>query len=174
MSRSEHFASALTQYGIAFILVTVAVGSMVALRWVEEVRVESASTFRHATAFAQVGRWYIELHPDGTSGELKWDEQMFRLFQPREWTPDYDGFARCIDPRDIERINGRVQTAIKSRAGCTAAFRIVRADGTIAHIRADAHVDASGKYMTGTCLPITPAILSDFELILPFARQSTP
>jgi PAS domain-containing protein len=110
--------------------------------------------FSEALEAADAGRWYWDL----TTDELKWDDQMFRLFgrDRSTWKPTYEGFDNCLHPDDRARVREKVGRAVAERGGYHDTFRVITDEGDVIEIRASGLVSRSGEYMTGLNLPVKP------------------
>lgn len=98
-----------------------------------------------------MGVWYWDLE----TGELHWDEQMFRLFgvDPETFGGRYEDFARTLHPDDLVKVSHMVQHSVHTHGGCQAKFRAGPDMENLREILASGHVSPDGKYMTGICQP---------------------
>lgn len=149
LTRREKLSAALH-------LLLVAMGIASAILYVMERSNYSVSRERFSEALeaADAGQWYLKID----TGELYWDEHMFRLFgaQREGWSADYAAFEKRLHPDDRERVRSKMETAIADRGGYNDIFRVIAGDGEIREIRAAAMVSRDGRYMTGLNLPVKP------------------
>lgn len=136
------------------VLNVVMVASMMAYVIERIAHYRTKEQFAEALEAADAGRWYWDLQ----TWEVKWDDQMFRLFgQDRETLkPNYEGFEKCLHPDDRERVRRKVARAIEERGGYHDTFRAITNTGEIREIRAAGLVSRDGTYMTGIHMPVTP------------------
>ncbi len=99
-----------------------------------------------AVQSAQIGIWEWNI----STNVLIWDEQMFALYG-MEKSPmicnAYEVWLSCIHPGDTEQTNKATQQALAGQADYDIEFRIVRPDGEIRLLQANAIVqrDAEGQ-----------------------------
>jgi PAS domain-containing protein len=115
---------------------------------------QEKTLFAEALEAADAGRWYWDLK----TGELLWDDHMFRLFgkSKSSWTQKFDSLEASIHPEDVERVKIKIDKAIAERGGYHDTFRIITESGEVREIRASALVSKNRKYMTGLNLPVKP------------------
>jgi len=105
---------------------------------------QATQSMRLAAAAAGIGFWSREI---ATNTE-QWDEQMFRIYGvDRE---SFDGrWEKHVHPEDVERVTRETEAAIRSAGNSVYEFRVVRADGTIRHIKGLSTVvrDSEGRPM---------------------------
>jgi PAS domain S-box-containing protein len=114
---------------------------------------------RMATRGASIGVWSVEL----PAGAVEWDDVMHALYGV-ERAPglDYRAIWReRMHPEDSERIDRLIADALRTKAGVDAEFRVVLADGTLHHLRANAVIERgrNGKAirLVGTNWDVTAA-----------------
>jgi diguanylate cyclase (GGDEF)-like protein/PAS domain S-box-containing protein len=106
---------------------------------------------------AGIGIWDLDLVND----VLVWDEWMYRLYgvDPGQFGGAYEAWQKGVDPADLARATAEVQSAVRDGTSFDTEFRIVRPDGAVRYIKADARVikDDNGRAvrMTGTNYDIT-------------------
>ncbi len=135
---------------------------------------------RLATSATHVGIWDWDI----ASGELVWDDTMFRLYDvaPDAHENRYDLWLRNIHFDDRGGAETAIQEAMSGRGEFDTSFRVVRADGSIRHIRGLGTVqrDASGNAvrMIGVNWDETPlqsaklALRSSEALLREFVRHT--
>ena len=127
-------------------------------------RKEGIEALRHASTkmrlaadSAHLGIWDYNV----PEGRLEWDDWMFRIYglDRSSFTGAYEAWQACLHPEDRERATGEVAEALRSATDFDTEFRIVRPDGTVRYIKANATVscDAQGVplRMTGINADIT-------------------
>ena len=87
-----------------------------------------------ATDAAKIGIWDYDL----VSGELIWDEWMYRLYgvSSERFTGAYDAWSSLVHPEDIEAAQQQMQQAIEESVSFDSEFRIVKPDQSIHWIKA--------------------------------------
>jgi diguanylate cyclase (GGDEF)-like protein/PAS domain S-box-containing protein len=106
---------------------------------------------------ADIGIWEY----DAAENRLIWDDAMFRLYgiEPDDFTGVYEAWQRSLYPDDRQRAEEAVQAALAGGRPFDTEFRIVRPNGEVRHIRANAHLvtDEHGKVQgqVGTNFDVT-------------------
>jgi len=100
---------------------------------------------RMAVQSANIGIWDWNV----LSNDLIWDDNMFALFDvdPREFEKAYEAWESAVHPEDKERAAYEVDLALKGEKDFDTEFRIVKKNGSVAHIQGRAQVlrDEMGK-----------------------------
>lgn len=93
---------------------------------------------RAAVDSANVGVWDFNI----IENTLFWDERMYDLYgvNKADFEGVYDAWERTIHPDDKEKAAFEVEQAIKGKMELDTEFRIIKQDGTIAYIHAEAKV----------------------------------
>ncbi|MBI3736541.1 PAS domain-containing protein, partial [Candidatus Sumerlaeota bacterium] len=118
---------------------------------------ESESRLKIAQRIARLGSWEWNL----PSGEVHWSDELFRIYgyEPAAFTPTTESFWKLVHPEDQGLLVSNLQAAVQTHQELIGEFRVIRPDGTIAHIRSSAEVisDGSGKpvRVRGTAQDIT-------------------
>ncbi|WP_006787877.1 response regulator [Thiorhodospira sibirica] len=128
---------------------------------------ESVDCLKLATDAAELGIWDLHIK----SGELSWDEGMFRLYgtSTTQFSANVGDWVQALTP-DIRAATVEIfQTAIAQRRPFQCEFTIARADGEIRHIRAMAKCfyDDAGQAVriVGTNEDITERVLARQALL---------
>lgn len=132
-----------------------------------QMEVETISErLRLATAGSGVGIWDWDLKQH----TLIWDEYMCRLYglTPERFAGALEVWEKCLHPDDYQRARQEIQATLDGNQVYDTAFRIVRADGEVRHIRAHAVVSRDGfgrpVRMTGTNWDITDQKVAEERL----------
>ena len=109
-----------------------------------------------ATRSSSFGMW--EFDPE--SGQVVWDEAMYRMYAIASGTPlTFNTFQQCLHPDDRERVGRLVEKALQDTATLNMDFRIVLADGKIKHIRSHSipnrQADSNKCKLVGVSMDIT-------------------
>ncbi len=118
---------------------------------------ETAARLELAIRSANMGTWELDL----ISGELTWDEGMYRIYgvPPDRFEGAYEAWRKAVLPDDLPGAEADLQAAREGTGDFDARFRIVRPDGSVRMIRAHACVlrdDQGGaRAMIGTNLDVT-------------------
>jgi PAS domain S-box-containing protein len=113
---------------------------------VEEALRESGRRLELATASASLGIWDRDL----AEGTEVWNERMFEIYGIKRQAvpPDYaNWFQRILHPDDRAATDAIVQAAIHGTQDYDLAFRVIRPDGAVRHIKSNGRVlrDAAGR-----------------------------
>ena len=123
----------------------------------EQAAKEASLRLELATTAGGVGVWDLDV----ISNHLEWDDQMYRLYGVDRDTfgGAYDSWRAGVHPEDIEQSHREVDMALCGEKEFDTAFRVVRPDGSMRHIRAMATVlrdpDGAPLRMIGTNWDIT-------------------
>ncbi|MBT3991040.1 MAG: PAS domain S-box protein [Rhodospirillaceae bacterium] len=118
---------------------------------------ESESRLKEAQSLAHLGSWSWNIE----TGEENWSKEQFNIFgmNPAGPAPTYDDFLNAVDPDDKEDVLNAVDQAFNREKDYDIEFRIVRSDGEIRFVRAQAIVNRDEQdspiEMLGTVLDTT-------------------
>ena len=158
---------------LAIILVLVA-SLLRQLRRHKQMTEELATSRRwleRAQAAAHVGSWVTRL-----SGHDDWSHETFRLLgvDPESFVPSAATFERFVYPADLAGLRQALRHSIKTGVPLNHVHRIVRPDGTVrwVHAQADVIRDAQGRtaQMLGTLQDVTDRKVAEDALRLSEAR----
>ncbi|HEY9145282.1 MAG TPA: PAS domain-containing protein, partial [Thiobacillus sp.] len=117
---------------------------------------ESRKRLEEAQSLARLGYWTADL----TTGALQWSDEIYRIFgfDPAQFTPSVEAFARAVHPDDAELILASERRAAETGVH-DVVHRIVRPDGEVRYVHELAHarVDANGQFLqlAGTIQDVT-------------------
>ncbi|MCG8605510.1 PAS domain S-box protein, partial [bacterium] len=123
----------------------------------QQVLKESTERLELALQAGKIGIWSWSYQDD----RIIWDDRMFEMFgvDKATWGGNYEAFLKTLHPEDVDRVNREVGKSLKEKGQYDIEYRVVRQDGTIAHIFAQGKsvYDKKGNIerMTGVCLDIT-------------------
>jgi len=123
----------------------------------EERLQQSEAALAKAQTIANLGSWEWEI----SSGEVRWSEQMFRIFdaEPHAFLPSYQDFLSRICPEDRPRVEAKTNESLAQGKSYSVEFRLPSRDGKLHTILSHAEVELSGNgqivRVFGTCLDIT-------------------
>jgi PAS domain S-box-containing protein len=125
--------------------------------------IDAQERARMATESAGIGIWSLNT----ITGEQVWDAQQYRLFglvrETHLEAPIYDLWSGHLHPEDAEASRKAFQQTINHGMPFAHAFRIIRPDGALRHIKAlgSPRLDAQGRvdYIVGTNMDVTEATL---------------
>jgi PAS domain S-box-containing protein len=104
------------------------------------------------------------------TGRAFWSHEASRIFghEPGAIEPTPQLWLRSIHPKDESRVRVRFMRALRNRTGFEQQFRIVRADGQLAHLHVVAHaaLDASGEVTeyVGSVIDVTERVSTERAL----------
>ena len=110
-----------------------------------------------AQHIARIGSWEWDILKDRVS----WSDELYRIYglEPSTFTASYDGFLARVHPDDVESVRQYVTNAVSSAKRTTFEHRIVRPDGSLRVLAAQADVvlgaDGRPVRLTGTAQDIT-------------------
>jgi len=104
---------------------------------------EMDEIYRNAEELATLGSWQWNLQ----TNLFKCSENLFRIYgsEPRQEDISFNRFMSYVVPEDRETLVKNILSAINKREAVVVAYRIVRADKEIRHMR------AYGKLKAGSC-----------------------
>ena len=91
-----------------------------------------------ANRAAEVGVWDWDVQ----SNVIVWDDSMYTLYgiKREDFSGAYEAWFQSLHPKDSERLDAEIQSALRSETEYDTEFRIVRPDGVVRYIRAIADV----------------------------------
>lgn len=116
-----------------------------------------ATRFKFAVALGKIGVWEY----DSISKKLIWDKQMYQLYgvSPKIKNLNYSNWKNALHRDDEKKIVARFQQAIKEMKPFDTVFRIVKPNGDVRYIQANAMIinseDGKKKTMLGMNRDIT-------------------
>ena len=145
---SRHSKSRKNISNILHVLLLV-LGGLAPLLYMYEIKKSNTyeELFKTSISAADAGRWVWDLK----TGDLEWDDQMFKLFgrSRASWGGDYDSFVACLHPEDAEKVTSEINTCIAEKRAYKAVFRVVTEKGEVRLISTSGKLTKNGKYMTG-------------------------
>ncbi|MBY0575342.1 MAG: EAL domain-containing protein [Gallionellaceae bacterium] len=119
-----------------------------------------------AQKLGKLGSWEL----DRLSGELRWSDEVFRIFEldPAQFKPSYENFLNAIHPDDRDKVNQAYTQSLENRQPYDITHRLQFADGRIKWVRehCNSEFDASGKPLrsVGAVQDITEQKLAEDQL----------
>ena len=172
--RQEAWSVGAIVLGTLAIVVVLAASLVRQLRRHRSVAAELATSRRwleRAQAAAHIGSWVTQL-----SGRDEWSPETYRLFgvDPKSFIPSVAAFESLVHPDDLGRLREAARHSIRTGAPYNLIHRIVRPDGTVrlVHAQADVIRNAQGRtvQMVGTVQDVTEAKVAEDALRLSEAR----
>lgn len=117
---------------------------------------ESRKQHEAAQRLAKMGHWTADM----TTGELRWSEEIFRIFglDPHLFQPSIEAFARAIHPEDLELVRESERRAAETGMH-DVVHRIVRPDGEVRYVhelaKAQTGPDGQVLQLSGTVQDVT-------------------
>ncbi len=107
-------------------------------RRAEETLLHETRKMKLAADSAGIGVWDLDI----VHNRLTWDHWMFQLYgiSPENFEDVYEEWQKGVHPEDLERVNEEVEAAVKEGQEFDTEFRIIRPDGDIRYIKANALV----------------------------------
>lgn len=141
----------------------------------------SEKRLAEAQRITHMGSWELDI----ASGELKWSDEIFRIFEldPNQFITSYDAFLQTIHPEDREKVHKAYQDSLQNRCPYSISHRLLMSDGRIkyVHEQCETHFDADGKPLRslGTVHDITERklakrALDDSRSLLSLVIDSVP
>jgi PAS domain S-box-containing protein len=95
---------------------------------------ESEERLKLATQSANLGIWDWNIKQN----TLIWDESMYLIFgvDPKQFSNDYEAFAKTLHPEDAERVNIELQASLDEHKDFSSIFRIISDNKEIKYITA--------------------------------------
>lgn len=124
---------------------------------------------RHTIAAnsAQFGVWDFDLETD----TLHWDDWMFRIYgvDKKDFGGAFEAWQKGVHPDDLAKAMQEVNETIHEQKTFDTTFRIIKPDGVIRHIKANAvlvkNAQGNPQRLVGVNYDITDRILFEQELI---------
>ncbi|MBJ7552245.1 PAS domain S-box protein [Marinomonas ostreistagni] len=124
-----------------------------------------------ATESAGIGVWEMDIQ----RASLIWDQRMFELYglARKDEVVDYNFWESLIHPEDLEYVRHESDRVIEAHQDLNIVFRIIREDGEIRYIKANARTatdqDGQPLYLFGTNIDVTERY--ETEAVLKEARE---
>lgn len=118
---------------------------------------KSQAMLTEAQKIARLGSWEWEILPN----KVTWSDELYDIFGigPGSFEGNYDAFLNRVPPVDWDRVNQAVRHCLETGEPISYDFRIIREDGAIRHLHAEARAvrDEDGRVirMLGTGQDIT-------------------
>lgn len=128
---------------------------------------ESRSRLEVAQSLAKLGNWEADL----VSGELRWSDEIFRIFghDPGSFTPNVGAFIQAVHPDDVELLRESECRAAQTGVH-DVVHRIIWPNGDVRYVHelARAHTDADGCVvrLTGTVQDVTELKQAEHAMLL--------
>ncbi len=117
-----------------------------------------------AQRIAHLGYWEWEIDAD----DVHWSEETFRIFGLTDFQPTYEGVLERVHPDDRPSVLKGLEASIQEGKPFNAQHRIIRPDGSVRVLHAQAEVtrDAGGRPMRflGIVLDITERVRLEEDL----------
>ncbi|HEU0187082.1 MAG TPA: EAL domain-containing protein [Gallionellaceae bacterium] len=119
-----------------------------------------------AQRLGHLGSWELDL----PSGELRWSDEIFRIFEldPRKFMPTYENFLSVVHPADRDKVNDAYSRSLQDRQAYSIEHRLLLPDGRIKWVReqCSSDFDAAGKPLrsVGAVQDITEQKLTEERL----------
>lgn len=106
---------------------------------------ESEAKLAEAQRMAHLGHWQLDL----VSNELKWSDEIFRIFEidPRQFGATYEAFLDSIHPDDREAVNRAYAGSLQNRQPYRIEHRLLMGDGRVKYVeeKCETDFDENGK-----------------------------
>jgi diguanylate cyclase (GGDEF)-like protein/PAS domain S-box-containing protein len=118
------------------------------------------ATLAEAQRTAHLGSWDWDV----STGQVDWSDELFRIFglEPRSFEPTFDAYMARVHPADLPRMERVVARVSADGVFEDTIVRIVRPDGVVRWILAQA--ETQGKRVVGTVLDVTERKEAEAEL----------
>jgi signal transduction histidine kinase/CheY-like chemotaxis protein/HAMP domain-containing protein len=119
-----------------------------------------------ASGAAAIGIWDWNV----VSGQMVWDEQMYRLhgMEGRKLDDPFEAWRKMVHPDDVVPTEMLLQQALNGTAEFDIEYRLIWADGTVHYIKADAmtfrDTDGHAMRMVGVNYDVTDSRTAEQEL----------
>lgn len=131
-------------------------------RMEEQLR-ETTDSLAEAQRIAKIGNWAWDI----VSGQVKWSDEVFRIFGIEQQPPSYELARSLVHPQDVQFWEQSVQSSL-SNGLFQIDYRAVRPDGTVVWIHNEAIIikDDNGRpvKMIGTAQDVTAQKNNEIEL----------
>jgi len=125
----------------------------------------SEDSLKQAQRIAHLGNWDWDI----TGKSLMWSDELYRIFgiTPKKGGVPFRSFLMAVHPEDRREISQAIKASLETGKAYERDFRIVRPDGTLRYVHADADViygkDKKPTRMIGTVLDITERKQAEME-----------
>lgn len=136
---------------------------------------QQQALLNEAQRLGQIGSWQLDL----VSGELRWSDEIYRLFEldPARFTPSYENFLHAIHPEDRDKVNAAYNESLQTRQPYDVMHRLLMSDGRIKWVREHciSYFDDAGKPLrsVGAVQDITAHKLAEDNLRVAAAAFET-
>ncbi len=119
-----------------------------------------------AIAAARAGTMFLDMRRD----HLTWDQRSMDIFGMDEKTfgQNYESWEKLVHPEDLEDIKKKIEDQLISGKSIDIRYRIIRPDGDIRHIWANANIirnsEGEPEALTGLHFDETERVLSNINL----------
>lgn len=133
------------------------------------------SLLNEAQRLGKLGSWEL----DPVSGELRWSDEIYRLFEldSARFRPSYENFLNAIHPDDRDKVNAAYTDSLQTRQAYDVVHRLLMADGRIKWVRehCNSYFDDAGKPLrsVGAVQDITEQKLAEDNLRVAAAAFET-
>ena len=92
----------------------------------------SEARLRESQRLAALGTWELDL----ISGELRWSDEIYRLFEldPAEFGASYEAFLERVHPDDRELVDGAYKRSLVERTGYAITHRLLLPGGRVRYV----------------------------------------
>ncbi len=129
----------------------------------EEALEHSQKSMARAQTIGRVGNWERDI----ITNQIYWSDELYRLvgMSPGEPLDGFEDFLKLVHPEDRERVTKAAGDAVRAGMPYSADFRLVRRDGTVLLVHANAELveDEHGqrRRLVGTARDITERGLAE-------------
>jgi len=120
---------------------------------------DSEKNLRDAQAIAHMG--YLDW--DVVNNKIRWSDETYNIYGfPLDYEPTLESTVALVHPDDLERVQQKLNAAIKVKQDYDIDHRMVRPDGKVIHVHAEGELSFNENgdviRMLGTVIDITPRI----------------
>lgn len=132
----------------------------------EQLIIEKSQRIDLAADSAGIGVWEYNIQ----TGELSWDDWMFRLYSMKkaDFTHTYNAWSNSLHPDDKDQAMDEIELAIAGKQKFDTQFRVLHPNGVTRYIKADALVlydaDDTPRTMIGVNYDITSRVKNEIEI----------
>lgn len=129
---------------------------------------ETADRLAHAQEIASMGSWEMDV----ATGKEQWSPEMYKIYGlgPDDFEPSYDNFYARVHPQDVERLKKAERDTLLNGKPLDINFRIIRPDGTVRDVYAQARVSKGSngalERLTGITVDVTERKKTEGQLQL--------
>lgn len=133
----------------------------------EEALQTSEALLKEAQRVSNMGSWEWDI----ATGELKWSDEIYRLFgqTPQSFGATYEAFLGFIHPEDRQLVSDAVDAAINDREPYSLDHRILRPNGSVRYVHEQGEVtygsDGTPLRILGTVHDVTDRKLTEDALV---------